>query len=302
MSFFFRIASRYRQLIPWSPRRRFVAMSYNTENIGDEIQSIAATDLLPKVSGFVDRERLDEACDASKLIMNGWFCHQPEKWPPSDKLIPLLISMHFTNNPEPISGVRANEVFARDPAVLEYLKLHGPVGARDSFTLEWLQANGIEAYYSGCLTLTLDRPNVGHEEIVILNDLPEAVVSQATAVSKRPVKLTTHNDRLTRGTEARMQQARTLLETYARAKCVLTTRLHGALPALAMGTPVLLIDHSWDQSRFTGLNELVHHCSPDEFVAGRYPYDLNDPPANPDRHLTLRADLRSRVERFVADA
>src|SRR5215468_1659965 len=109
-------------------------LSYRTHNLGDEMQSIAARRFLPRVDRWVDREALDELEPEGErlaLIMNGWFCHRPDKWPPSPRIEPLLISFHVTDNPEPGSNVRARAEFARSPRVLRWLEQHGPVGARD---------------------------------------------------------------------------------------------------------------------------------------------------------------------------
>jgi len=278
---------------------RFGLLSYRTDNLGDEIQSLAARKFVAKIDRYIDRERLNDgspADDPLKLVMNGWFCHRPDNWPPAAFIEPLLISMHFTGNPEPGSGVLPREELARIPSALQYLRTHGPVGARDYFTLEWLRSNDIECYYSGCLTLTLDRPAVAREPTVVLNELPVTIVKRikgtwySAGLTKRPIRQITHIDQVTVGIEPRMERAAHLLEQYARAHCVVTTRLHSALPCLAMGTPVLLVDESYDQSRFTGLNELVHHCSVAEFLSGRTYYDVDNPPPNPEKHFQLRKE------------
>ena len=156
----------------------FGLLSYHTSNLGDFIQSLAAHKFLPKVDGYIDREALDDVGPIEgkpvKLIMNGWFCHRPDKWPPSPFINPLLISVHITNNPEPGSEMRAREHFARSPQVLRYLQEHAPIGARDHDTLAWLRSFGIDTYYSGCLTLTLDRPAVPREPFIVLNEVPDS--------------------------------------------------------------------------------------------------------------------------------
>lgn len=283
-------------------RTQFGLLSYSTPNLGDFIQSLAARKFLPRVDFHIDREALDECtgkAGPTKLIMNGWFCHRPDKWPPSPEIEPLLTSVHITDNPEPGSGVRARREFSRMPQVLDYLRRHGPVGARDHFTLEWLQSHDIDCYFSGCLTLTLDRPAVRREEFVLLNDLPDELAERAKASTKRPTRTVSNVDEITIGADARLARAAALIEEYARAACVVTTRLHCALPCLAIGTPVLLIDASWDRSRFTGLYELMHHCSVGEFMSGAIDYDFDDPPSNPDRHLPLRAALEERTSAFL---
>ena len=304
MSLVRRYVQRYSRLFD-AGRARLGLLTYSTPNLGDFIQSLAARKFLPKVDQYIDREKLDEARASKrkplKLIMNGWFCHRPDKWPPPEFIEPLLISFHITNNPEPGSGVRAREEFARMPEVLRYLRRNGPVGARDLDTLAWLRSHDVEGYYSGCLTLTLDRPAVARETFIALNEVPDAIATRVERTTNRPIVRTTHEDRVTMGSVARLSRAAALMETYASAACVVTTRLHGALPCLAMGTPVLLIDAAWDQSRFSGLNELVHHCSVDQFIAGEVEYDFDSPPPNPIRHLAMRDDLERRVAAFIGD-
>ena len=284
----------------------FGLLSYQTANLGDFIQSLAAHKFLPKVDRYIDREALDDAGPIEgkpvALIMNGWFCHRPDRWPPSPFINPLLISVHITNNPEPGSGMRAREEFAQSPRVLRYLQEHGPVGARDHDTLAWLRSFGIDTYYSGCLTLTLDRPAVPREPFIVLNEVPTAVAMKIQSATDLPVRLTSHEDHVTVGTEARLERAAALIDVYARASCVVTTRMHGALPCLAMGTPALLVETAWDPYRFAGLRDLVHHCSVEDFLSGAVDYDVGNPPANPVTHLPLRDELERRVMAFTKRA
>jgi hypothetical protein len=284
-------------------RTRYGLLSYTTRNLGDFIQSIAARKFLPKVDQYIDRECLNEVHSPDgkpvKLIMNGWFCHRPDKWPPASFIRPLLISVHITNNPEPGSGVRAREEFARSPQVLNFLRQNGPVGARDHDTLAWLRSLDVDVYYSGCLTLTLDRPPVARESFIALNELPEAMARRIECTSAGSIRRITHIDNSAELTADRLRRTIGLIETYAKASCVVTTRLHSALPCLAMGTPVLLVDASWDQSRFTGLRDLLHHCSVDQFMSGAFDYDVDDPPPNPDKHLKMRDELERKVRAFA---
>jgi hypothetical protein len=95
-----------------------------------------------------------------------------------------------------------------------------------------------------------------------------------------------------------MALAQDLLDCYAGARCVVTTRLHAALPCLAMGTPVLLLPPRPDMIRLSGLIDLVHHESPDSFIeGGRYRPDR--PPPNPALHVPIAEALRARCEAFI---
>ena len=99
---------------------------------------------------YLDRDNLKKVGhvdDEIKVIMNGWFTDKPENWPPSPLLNPLFVSFN-------ISPHIAWRFLRRK--VIEYLKQHEPIGCRDIWTMKLLKAFGIEAYFSGCLTLTLD--------------------------------------------------------------------------------------------------------------------------------------------------
>ncbi|MBN8875078.1 MAG: hypothetical protein J0H67_19750, partial [Rhodospirillales bacterium] len=80
--------------------KRFGLFSYtDTHNLGDEIQSIAARQFLPRVDYYLDREHLSTFFppkgESVALIMNAWYSHHPENWPPSEIVVPLLIAMHI---------------------------------------------------------------------------------------------------------------------------------------------------------------------------------------------------------------
>ena len=68
-------------------------------NVGDYVQALAASQYLPSIDGFINREKLPfydgETC---KIIMNGWFMHHPENWHPSDKIQPLFVSFHLNES------------------------------------------------------------------------------------------------------------------------------------------------------------------------------------------------------------
>ena len=51
-----------------------------------------------KIDGFIQREELkDYDSEECKVIMNGWYMHHPEQWPPSDKIHPLFVAFHINS-------------------------------------------------------------------------------------------------------------------------------------------------------------------------------------------------------------
>ena len=132
---------------------KYAVMDYQTVNgqfnIGDYVQSLAAAQYFPEVNEFINREQMD-AYDGErvKMILNGWFMHEPKNWPPSEKIQPLFVSFHIN---------RPHLEKMLTPQSVEYFKRHQPIGCRDHHTASQLRSKGVDAYYSGCLTTTLGK-------------------------------------------------------------------------------------------------------------------------------------------------
>lgn len=273
--------------------------SYETENIGDEIQSIAARRFLPAVNTYVDRDYVGqwEPQDDTKIIMNGWFMHPPYAWPPkSESIHPLLVSMYVDQ-----ADSRVGEAFF-SPESVAYLNSHGPVGARDMSTLEFLRKHGVKSYFSGCMTLTLQAdPTIEKQDYILAVDLPQAVVEMLRQKTKRPVIESSPYFDANMSREDRFQLAEYFLFLYQSAHAVVTTRLHAMLPSLALGTPVFLImDHlKYDSRRYAGLDDLVNKATDVDYLNDYSLFDVDTPQANPDRYLSIREKLIADVSAFT---
>ena len=123
------------------------------KNIGDYVQTVASMQFSePKYDEVIEQEEADfyKSDDGRKcrLIMNGWFQWRAENWPPSEDIIPMLVSMHF-------SPLRQEQLLT--PKGIEFLKKNAPVGCRDHYTEQLFLSRGIPAYFSACVTLTLGK-------------------------------------------------------------------------------------------------------------------------------------------------
>lgn len=284
---------------------KFALLSYSTNNLGDEIQSIAARQFLPQTDFFVDRDDWTTGgpapADAAKIILNGWFTHNPEKWPPPSFLSPCLISMHITREQYKPTTLTAPSVTLLEGQSLDYLRRHQPVGGRDLWTTSLLEQHGVESYFSGCLTLTLGAEDKrARENFICAVDLPEKAYQVLLGRTGTPILRLGHRDKSGGTFEERSAKAGRLLSLYAHAKCVVTTRLHCALPCLALGTPVLFINDAADQYRLSGLITLVRNCTVDTFEANSPDFDFDRPAPNSGAHLSLRNALIARLESFTA--
>ncbi|MDM8217879.1 hypothetical protein, partial [Parasutterella secunda] len=118
---------------------------HERKNIGDYIQSVAAARFYNHVDCLVERECLDSyRAEKTKVIMNGWFMHHPEHWPPSEDIKPLLVSFHIVPRV-------AEKIFSTSESIA-FFKHNEPIGCRDYGTLRLLSSKGFQTYFSGCLT------------------------------------------------------------------------------------------------------------------------------------------------------
>lgn len=119
-----------------------------TINIGDDIQTLAGINFLKKHGineyVYVNREELNKYDgEPIKLIMNGWYMHNINNFPPSDNIYPIFISIHVADK----NLVKNN---------VKYFRKYQPIGCRDESTVKLFESFGIKAYFSGCLTLLFD--------------------------------------------------------------------------------------------------------------------------------------------------
>ena len=93
--------------------------------------------------------------------------------------------------------------------------------------------------------------------------------------------------------------AENLLRIYENAHCVITDRLHCALPCLAFKTPVLLIKDDRMQERFDGISELLNVSSFEGYVNDYSIFDVDNPCENSRNYLKIRKDLIERCKKFT---
>ena len=269
-------------------------------NIGDYIQSLAASQFLSSESVYINRDELGlyDGEDA-KVIMNGWYTYKPSTCLPSKVVMPLFVSFHL-NTEVKDSFFTANNI--------TLLKQYAPIGCRDEYTARIMQEHGIDAYYSGCLTMTLgyrfnfvkrnddvfivdpyaylpggknpleimkasfqyflhyrgirklikkyreDNPfminlsKIGIGRLLLLaktylllkNLLEDDVIWNARYITQLYMNEEYPTD------ELRFKRAYELLQLYAGAKYVITSRIHCAFPCLGLQTPVAYLKNNAD--------------------------------------------------------
>lgn len=248
-------------------------LSVNTKNVGDHIQILASEALLRRAglhpSFQVDRDNEIAHTPAISteagvgLLMNGWFKTNPAEWPPHSAYKPVYLGFH-------IRLFQSPSLIGR--AAIEHYGIHGPIGCRDRYTLSLLRSYGIEAFLSHCLSLVFPRrirdPERQKEIFVVSRDRR---ILDYLPVSLGDYKFLSHYSDDASFARNKMR-AQEILQIYReQAKLIVTTMLHCALPAIAMGIPVVVFfppneaaAHESDRERFSSLAEIVRVFLPTE--------------------------------------
>ncbi len=241
-----------------------------TINIGDWIQSLAVQRLVESlgVDGLqiikIDRDSLPAYQGPPvRLIMNACFLEHSFPIPP--QVEPVFIGFQTSSR----NLIRQ---------YLDYFKAHQPIGCRDTSTRNMFLEQGVDAYITGCLTMTLplrdEAPRVpktffiggegpGKMPKSLKRHTPQHIARtsiyqhQREAVTSLPL-----SDRdVSKATEIAVN----LLETYRQqASLIVTPLLHAAGPSLAMGIPVILTRKD-ERDRFTAINRLLPLYIPPDF-------------------------------------
>ena len=287
-----------------------VSQNVSEINIGDYIQALAASQFIPTNTGFIQREYIKQYSETeAKMIMNGWFMHHPENWPPSNLIRPLFVAFHIN-------------ILAKDQLLSEesinYLKKHKPIGCRDLYTLSLLKSKNIDSYFSGCLTLTLGlkyKSEKKEDKIYIVDPYIQVIktplffiricitlilhFSEIITILRKNANTPNNLKKLYRYSifyhvykkrfskeillnaeyihhdynhkkelkkelldNYYIKEAEYLVKKYARAKFVITSRIHCALPCLGLNTPVIYIDHTEQREdskcRLGGIKDLFN--------------------------------------------
>lgn len=276
----------------------------STDNIGDDIQTYVAIKYLPHIDYYIDREALScfipEKKEYVSMIMNGWYIHNKIAWPPSPYINPLLISVHFKDREDTDVGDLYLKGIGGD-----YLKRHGLVGARDIETKKRLEKNGIGAYFSGCMTLTLDKfENVEKKNKICVVDVEENVIKKIEQNSDCDIEILSHflNPKITesKSFEERMRDVEDLLKKYQQAHLVVTTRLHVMLPCIALGTPVILLHKKvYDEDRLGAFLNYADNYVEEDFLNMDIKEILEKPKQNSDKYIEIRDELNCKCSNFV---
>ncbi len=246
---------------------KYGIIKYNRKgvvNIGDDIQILATMKIYQEIDiaeeNIIDIDFYDlTTYDGEEVILpicfpffgynetNGCVtCFSP-------KIHPVFLGLSLLN-----TNLKEDDI--------NYLKQFEPIGCRDEHTSNGLKVLGIDAYLSGCITATFSAyKGVKKQNKIYFIDtyenlepyIPEQIKDNAIKKSHLFYGLESNTDTIS--------LAREILKEYCEnASMVVTSRLHCAVPCMAMGIPVIFI-HKRFNYRFTWLEDIMPVYTPDMY-------------------------------------
>jgi hypothetical protein len=227
----------------------------STPNLGDDLQALAVAAISPYVSTLIDRERFGwrQVSEPHVFVMNFWFMSRGYRWAPHETIRPIFHG--FCIGRDKVLQYRWTD----------YLRQRQPIGCRDQQSVKLLQAKGIEAYWTGCLTMFLARyveptPPEKRRGVLFVDVAPEAEALIPDDIRSRAERLTnTCPPSIRDDPLARFARIASITDRLRHAELVVTRRLHTLLPCVGFQTPcVLTLYNQWkDLRRFSGYQDFV---------------------------------------------
>ena len=272
----------------------------NSDNLGNEIQSLAALNQLPWYDIFVDFWTFTPESWAQNILLlaNGFMNQNPATWMRfwerhSTQWTVIFMGVHFASR-------RLAETHRQT------LFKFAPIGARDLHTYRLLKRFGVPVYQCNCLTLSFQKASFGILRNRILGaylaidvkseaqsgftsgKLWERVASESVrkAFEHRTHKIV-GNPSCTVGSYALMCALQEVTD-FAHARAVATSRLHASLPTIAVGTPLWYISYTKalkDSYRFSGLQNFLYQRSNEESKPLTSVHELLAPPPKIEKAL-----------------
>lgn len=175
----------------------------------------------------------------------------------SPQIIPVFLGIHCIG-----MNFTVNEI--------DYLKKYAPIGCRDARTLELFRKQGITAYLHGCITATFPRREATENaNVVYFVDEPGSLDKYVPEEIKDKAVFLSHQFYGEIGEHIKgisiEQYMRERLDLYAStARLVVTSRLHCAVPCIAMGIPTIFAVEKYSSS-YAWLESLTKVYVKDEF-------------------------------------
>lgn len=224
---------------------KLAVLGHSTENIGDDIQTVALCTLLPHVDYIICRDdarivvdfHTGAACTIEEptiVIMAAWMAWEPVHL--AAHPVPTCKQLLFPFSNPLLTPLFISTCLAREPLwtpeCIRYYKQHEPFLARDQYTADRLQKCGVRAEYFGCITQAIDATNIRTLSTWLDKDVFVDTRGGKPYVGHMQPELKSMT------LKQRLDCATKLLGGYKGARSITTSRLHCFLPCRSMGLQV----------------------------------------------------------------
>ena len=220
-------------------------------NIGESIQAVAIS-YIYKELGILDEDVVFiDQCDIKHytgdpvilpLRLPISSSNVDEYFPLPKQIYPIFMSLHLHD-----------DIFDGREELVNYFKQYQPIGCRDEYTCNYFRKYNIDSYIMGCYTLCLPKIEKQSGQNIFIVDaskelidaIPKDIIDECIFTS-HAVKFETYP--ITHGEDKRLVDlAAWFLHRYAeKARLVVTSRIHAAVPCMALGIPVVLATNNAD--------------------------------------------------------
>lgn len=288
----------------------FDSIGVKHSNLGDHFQSLAVCEVLGinyKDAIWIGREDYDRSPSKQKvknkkirlnkkdhayIIWQGYHLDSKKSGNRYSKLSkyihPLFISFHLQSD------------FVISNKYRNILKSHEPIGCRDLQTLRKLKNEGIDAYFSGCVTWCFNNRKIAESEIgkrrilIILDTWNLTILNKRdfakdSLISKPIVDLLkkykysdeeinniefkTQIEWTDKDESVQFEKAEKRLDELSRYDLIITNRIHVLMPAMSLGTKAIFFNSEGDDSRFEGL---IDYWNTITVSSGKVTYKINE--------------------------
>lgn len=243
------------------------AIERNFFNAGDTIQ-IFAIDIIYKEMQLNQNDIIDIPIDeirtyhGEKVILPiaGYFQYESRNpvFPTSNDIIPIFLSIHCTS-----------KQYLKHKS---FWKKYEPIGCRDESTMLAMRKIGCDAYLLGCITSLFPKrnfiPDTPHVFLVdvhpkAIHYIPKSIMQSAEYMTQDiPIDKNMSKQKIANIIQ---QQTKNIYCRYFNeATLIVTSRLHVAVPCMAMGIPVIVVKDGFDK-RFGWLEKFLPLYTPDEY-------------------------------------
>ena len=245
----------------------FVDLKNAFANLGDSIQALAMDSIYEQIGidqddiQYIKRDFANEYTGTkTKIPFYSEFArvNLSNRLPMSKDInVRMLLSAVFYDSFEELGKIY--------PDCYSTIKSWEPVSARDEVTADYLNKCGVETYLTGCFTICFPkRKTTPQTPKVFFVDIPQSLEAYIPDHLKSNCEYITHGVPIqeypiSEKENQRLEDiSRSILKKYKdEATLVVTSRLHAAIPCIALGVPVIFACTNVD-FRFAWVEKLFH--------------------------------------------